>query len=289
MKFARFVVTGMLAGLLVLAAAPAGAAPVAPAGTTIEPPIGCLPTAARPDPVVVLPGADGTTAQTAEQWAVMTQHLRGAGACVLVFQGGIIDGKRWAGDIPAAAVQVAQFVDRVEATTGARKVDIVAHSAGSIVANYYLKVLHGAPNVEHAVFIASEGGGCDGAGSLAALGIKNLPITPVQVLRTLPFMAPILAQLLPDLATTLQMAPGSAVYESVFVDGPVTQPGVRYAVLASKADTLATPAGTCSFITEPGVTNVFYEDLFPGRPPVDHSTIRSSPDTANWVVDQLYS
>ncbi|WP_405137413.1 hypothetical protein [Nocardia sp. NBC_01388] len=59
--------------------------------------------------------------------------------------------------------------------------------------------------------------------------------------------------------------------------------------METKNDQVATPAGTCSFITEPGVTNDFYEDLFPDSPAVDHSTLRSSPQTANWVVDQLYS
>lgn len=239
--------------------------------------------------MIVLPGADGTIDQTAEQWATLTQIVRDAGSCVFLFQGGVVDGKRWAGDVPSAATQVQQFVARVQASTRAPKVDVVAHSMGSVVANYYLKLLHGAPNVAHAVFIASEAAGCDGAGSLAQYGITNPPITPVQVLRAAPFLSPILSGLSPDLAVSLQLAPGSRVYDSLIANGPITQPGVRYSVLATRADAIATPAGTCSFIAEPGVTNAFYEDVFPGRAPVDHSTIRSSPDTANWVVEQLYS
>ncbi|NDZ93024.1 hypothetical protein G3I13_00770 [Streptomyces sp. SID6673] len=287
----------ILAGTLVVSGAPAGAAPLSgpvvptavPAGSTIEPPLDCRPTKSHPDPVVVLPGADGTTSQTSAQWRVVTSALRRSGACAFVFQGGIIDEKRWAGDIPGEAVQVERFVRKVRGVTGATKVDIVAHSAGSVVANYYLKVRHGAPNVRAAVLLAPEGGGCDGVGSLAQYGITHPPITPVQVLQALPLMSPILARILPSMAVALQLAPGSDVYRKLFIDGPVTQNGVHYAIMATKNDKLATPAGTCSFIREPGVTNVFYEDVFPGRPVVDHSSLRSSPYTAKWVVKQLYS
>ncbi|MFE3261286.1 hypothetical protein ACFXPS_37395 [Nocardia sp. NPDC059091] len=51
-----------------------------PAGDTIEPAIDCAPTAAHPDPVVVLPGGDGSPEQTAAQWDTMVGALRGAGA-----------------------------------------------------------------------------------------------------------------------------------------------------------------------------------------------------------------
>ncbi|MFC4603166.1 esterase/lipase family protein [Rhodococcus kronopolitis] len=235
-----------------------------------------------------MPGADGTTADTEKQWATMTSTLVQQGACTLLYQGGIIDGRRWAGDMPDSARQLAQFVAEVKKTTGADKVDIVAHSAGSFVANFYLKVLGGGPDVHNVVLLASEARGCDGAGFLTQYGLKDLPVTPVQVLQAAPWLLPVLTALMPDMGPTLQLSPASDVYRAV-MDGPVTQPGVRYAVMATKNDAVATPAGPCSFITEPGVTNDFYEDVFPGGPAVDHSSLRSSPDAANWVVDQLYS
>ncbi|WP_406237562.1 esterase/lipase family protein [Nocardia sp. NBC_01009] len=285
----------LLAGALTMAAAPAvaapgsgSAAPVVSAGTVIEPAIDCLPSSARPNPVIVLPGADGGTADTAAQWGPMVSALRHEGACALVFQGGIVDGKRWAGDMPSAARQLAQFIAKVKATTGAAKVDIVAHSAGTFVANYFVKVLGGAAEVPNMVLLTPEARGCDGVGFLAQYGLKDLPITPVQLVTALPFLVPVLSTLMPSMANALQLTPASEVYKAV-MDGPLVQPGVRYSVLATKNDGVATPPGVCSFITEPGVTNVFYEDLFPGSPAVDHSTVRSSPDTAKWVVEQLYS
>ncbi|MEV6217450.1 hypothetical protein [Nocardia sp. NPDC051833] len=53
--------------------------------------------------------------------------------------------------------------------------------------------------------------------------------------------------------------------------GPIAQPGVRYAVLATRDDTISTPAGPASFITEPGVKNLFVQDLDPR--PVSHQAM----------------
>ncbi|MGW6377539.1 esterase/lipase family protein [Rhodococcus sp. NPDC055112] len=283
-----------LAGVLAISAVPASAAPdsgsaapALPAGTVVEPAIDCRPSSARPRPVLILPGADGTIADTASQWEVVVSTLRHQGACALVFQGGVVDGRRWAGDMTGAARQLADFVARVKDTTGAPQVDIVAHSAGSVVANYFVKVLGGAQDVHDMVLLTPEARGCDGAGFLAQYGIKDLPVTPVQVLEALPFLAPALAALVPGMASALQLTPVSEVYRTL-MDGPIAQPGVSYSVMATKNDQVATPPGTCSFITEPGVTNVFFEDAFPGSPAVDHSSLRSSPDTAGWIVDQLY-
>ncbi|MEV5648194.1 hypothetical protein AB0L57_08080 [Nocardia sp. NPDC052254] len=236
--------------------------------------------------MIVLPGGDGTVAQTSAQWAPMLAALHDAGYCALVFQGGVVSEKRWAGDIPASAQQVADFIAKVRQRTGVEQVDILAHSASTVVSNYFIKVLHGAPEISHAVFLAPEARGCDGVGFLAAYGIHNPPITPVEILQAAPFLATMLTAASPDLASAMQMTPQSQVYHAVF-DGPITQPGVRYSVIASRHDEVATPPTTCSVISEPGVTMDFYDDLFPGAPPVGHSELRSSANTTGWVVDQL--
>lgn len=259
-----------------------------PAGTVLEPALDCIPGPQRPHPVVVLPGADGTTDQTAAQWEPMLIALRADGGCAFLFQGGIIKGRRWAGDVPSEARQVADFVAKVRAATGAGQVDIVAHSAGTFVAQYYLKVLHGAAAVRDVVLLAPESRGCDGAGLLTQYGIDNPPMTPVQAAEVAPYLVSALAIMFPGMAPAMQMSPTSEVYKAVF-DGPVTQPGVHYSVLATRNDRVATPAVTCSLIDEPGVSNVVYEDRFPTAPPVTHSSLRSSPDTTAWVVQQLQS
>ncbi|MEV6073466.1 hypothetical protein AB0L82_43555 [Nocardia sp. NPDC052001] len=291
---ARFMTALISAGMVVtMAAGPVAAAPdtgsgsaEVPAGNTIEPPIDCTPDSAHPRPVVVLPGGDGTTAETTTQWNTLLSTVRAAGHCAFLFQGGVINGSRWTGDIPSAAQQVADFVTTVRQTTGADQVDIIAHSAGTIVANYFLKVLGGAPVVARAVFLTPEVRGCDGSGFFSAYGIKNAPISPVQALSALPFLGTVLAVIAPDKANLVQMLPSSPVYQAIF-NGPITQPGVRYSVLSTRNDELATPATVCTNLTELGVNMNFYEDLFPGAAPVGHSSLRSSSDTANWVAQQL--
>ncbi|UZG55429.1 esterase/lipase family protein [Rhodococcus opacus] len=171
---------------------------VLPAGEVVTPPIDCSPTAAHPRPVIVLPGADGITSDTADQWSTVTSALRESGTCTLVFQGGVVDGRRWAGDIPDEAAQLAEFVTSVKDATGADTVDLVAHSAGTVVSNYYLKVLGGAQDVMHAVFLAPEGRDCDGAGFLTTYGIHNPPVTPLQALQALPFLSPLLGHASPS-------------------------------------------------------------------------------------------
>lgn len=267
----------VVAGALGVAAAlgPPDAEP----GRAILPPIDCGP--ARP--VVVLPGGDGTVEQTDDQWRTITDGLRSAGLCPLVFQVRGTDGQRWAADVPSAGADLAAFVQQVKARTGAERVAIVAHSAGSVVANHYLTVQHGAPDVAQAVFLAPETAHCDGAGFAAAMG---LPGSPFPLFRAVPAVPALLARVVPSAAGPLQLAPGSPVFDAIF-DGPLAQPGVRYSVMATKRDEVATPAGTCSFIEEPGVTNVYYEDVFPGSPAVDHGSLRSSPEVARWVAGRI--
>ncbi|MCP9622740.1 alpha/beta hydrolase [Nocardia otitidiscaviarum] len=254
-------------------------------GTTVTPAIDCAPSAEHPYPVVVLPGGDGTVHETADQWATIVDALNAAGYCTLLFQGGVVNETRWAGDIPSGARQLADFITEVRETTGAERVDIVAHSAGTVVANYFLKVLGGAPRVAHAVLLTPEARGCDGRGSLRQLGIDNLPVAPVEILRALPILAPALA---PSMGNALQLSPLSDVYHAVF-DGPIAQPGVEYSVLSTRNDEVATPATVCTVIDEPGVTMAFYEDRFPDAPAVGHSTIRSSALTAGWILTRLTS
>ncbi|MEU6562211.1 esterase/lipase family protein [Nocardia nova] len=279
---------GALAASPVSASAdPVGTTPAATVvGKVVEPNIDCAPTSDHPDPVIVLPGGDGTVSQTPSQWGPMLSALHDAGYCALLFQGGVVSDKRWAGDIPASAQQLSDFVAKVRQRTGAKRVDIVAHSASTVVSNYFLKVLHGAPEISHAVFLAPEARGCDGAGFLADYGIHNPPITPVEVLQAIPFLATMLTAASPDLAAAIQMTPQSQVYHAIF-DGPITQPGVHYSVLSTRHDEVATPPTPCSVISEPGVTMNFYDDLFPDAPAVGHSDLRSSANTTGWVVRQL--
>ncbi|GGK58201.1 esterase/lipase family protein [Nocardia camponoti] len=289
----RFItaIVGVVAALT-MSVAPAladtGSAATVPPGAPVAEPINCRPDASHPNPVIVLPGGDGLVADTESQWDTMLSTLRGAGFCAVTFQGGVVDGRRWGGDMPTSARQLGDYVAEVKAATGAAKVDIVAHSAGGFVTNYYAKVLGGGANLRSVVLLAPETRGVDGTGFLEQSGVTGMSVTPVDLLRQVPGLRASLSTAMPKMASMLQVLPGSPAYHAV-MDGPLAIEGVRYAVLATRNDRVATPAGASSFILEPGVTNVFYEDEFPAAAPVDHSTLRSSPLTAAWVVSQLVS
>ena len=67
--------------------------------------------------------------------------LGGAGSGIVKANLGGLDA------IQNSAQEVAKFVDRVLFASGANKVNIIAHSAGTIVSRTYLKFLDGASKV----------------------------------------------------------------------------------------------------------------------------------------------
>src|SRR6185437_9592331 len=77
------------------------------------------------------------------------------------------------GDIAASAGQLASFVTRVLAATGAAKVDIVGHSQGGMMPRYYLKFLGGANKVGTLVGLAPSNHGTDLDGLVEA--VQSLP------------------------------------------------------------------------------------------------------------------
>ncbi|MFR9754139.1 esterase/lipase family protein, partial [Nocardia sp. 004] len=64
---------------------------------------------------------------------------------------------------------LAVFVDRVLAATGATRVDIVGHSQGNFIGNYFIKRLGGAAKVDKLVGLAPPWLGSNAAG-LGTLG-----------------------------------------------------------------------------------------------------------------------
>ena len=105
----------------------------------------CKPSAAHPEPVVLVHGL-GANAQA--NWYYVSPALAEEGYCVFALTygrkadnpppfdqpGGLIR-------VEESAEQLAGFVDRVLEATGARQVDIVGHSEGSLMPNYYVKFL----------------------------------------------------------------------------------------------------------------------------------------------------
>ncbi|MRH87225.1 hypothetical protein GFY24_07070 [Nocardia sp. SYP-A9097] len=91
--------------------------------------------------------------------------------------------------------------------------------------------------------------------------------------------------LLPVFCTACADLEAGSDFMRALNDGPIAQPGVRYAVPATRDDTTSTPAGAASSIGEPGVSNEFIQDLRPGA--VSHQQLPRDPAVGRWVLDRL--
>ncbi|WP_067820357.1 esterase/lipase family protein [Nocardia inohanensis] len=143
----------------------------------------CKPTAAHPDPVVLVHGTAGG-AQT--NWGAYVPLLANEGYCVYSLTYGALDvpwplnamgGMK---SIESSGQELASFVARVRVSTGAAKVDFIAHSQGNIVAQYYIKRLGGSGHVGNFVALAAPWLGTYGdqmklvRGYASALGVSNV-------------------------------------------------------------------------------------------------------------------
>ncbi|MEV6276775.1 alpha/beta fold hydrolase [Nocardia sp. NPDC051832] len=257
-------VTAAIAAACALSTVPAAAAP-ADIGT-------CTPAAAHRVPVVLLHG----TMDDAAAWNELAPQLRSAGFCAYAPTYGVTGSLLGLGGLaPVArsATEVAEYISRVRAATGAEQVDIVGHSQGGTIAAYYAKVLGQAARVRSAILLApvSHGTSLGGVVGLADAvpGLRGALDSAV---------LPLFCAACADLET------GSA-FMNALASGPIAQPGVRYAVLATRDDTVSTPPGTASFIDEPGVTNLFAQELNPA--PVSHQGLPRDGAVRDWILQQL--
>lgn len=99
----------------------------------------CKPSAAHPRPVVLV---HGTFANGVDNWLTLAPYLTNRGYCVFSFDYGQLPGVPLfyaLGPIDRSAEQLAVFVDKVLAATGAAETDLVGHSQGGMMPRYYLK------------------------------------------------------------------------------------------------------------------------------------------------------
>ena len=127
------------------------------------------------------------------------------------------------GDMPTSAGQLRAFVDQVLTATGSAKVDLVGHSQGTLMPNYYVKFLGGAPKVQNYISLAPLWHGTNTA-TLSAH--RQDP--------------PARARQVPLCAACGQMDAGSA-FIAQMRDGGVAVPGVNYVNIMTKYDELVRP------------------------------------------------
>ncbi|MFH8408826.1 esterase/lipase family protein [Streptomyces sp. NPDC018019] len=182
----------------------------------------CRPGPAHPRPVVLV---HGTLENRYANWAALSPKLKDAGYCVFALNYGGSQGPvLGTGDIAKSAGQLAAFVDRVRAATGADKVDIVGHSQGGMMPRHYIKNLGGAAKVDKLVALVPSNHGT----SLIGLGLlaRLIPGADVVVGAACPACE--------------QQIVGSRFLKELNAGGE-TDPAVDYTVVSTWYDEVVTP------------------------------------------------
>lgn len=203
----------------------------------------CKPTAAHPNPVVLLHGLSND----AISWNTLSPVLARAGYCVFTTTYGVGAAGPLIGaftPVEDSARQISAFIDRVLAATGTEKVDLVTHSIGGAVAFYYLNQLGGHPNVDHFVALAAPLHGSTVSG-LAALQPLAAAVEPGREL---------LRQCGP-----CSLSPGEPFLRTLDPD-PAKAPNIRFTMVVTRYDEISTPY-TTGLLDGPNVRNVVLQDL----------------------------
>ncbi|WP_067686075.1 esterase/lipase family protein [Nocardia jejuensis] len=245
----------------------------------------CKPSAEHPRPVVLL---HGSWLNAYDTFAFLSPQLARAGMCVFALNfgrsgllegggvGAIMPGRYGVGRIEDSSGQLAAFVDRVRAATGAEQVDIIGHSQGGTLANHYLKFEGGQGKVRELITYGATHHGTSLMG-IATLGrmINNLGID------ILGFYDPIVG------AANIEQAVGSPFYTTLNAGGD-TVPGVDYTVVGSRHDEVMNPYEMTFLHAGPGATveNITLQDGC-DQDLSDHLTLMYSPRAASIALHAL--
>lgn len=226
----------------------------------------CKPSAAHPYPVVLVPG---TFENMAKNWATMSPALKSQGYCVFALNYGATNGVDATGPVADSARQLAPFVEKVLASTGARKVNLVGHSQGGMMPRYYLGFLGGADKVNHLVGIAPSNHGTRGL------------ITP-----TPDAVPPATSVGGSNCQACADQQAGSPFLTELNSIGD-TVPGPAYTVISTTHDEVVTPYPS-QFLAGPAqqVTNITIQDKCPADV-IDHDQAPNDPVTQRLVSDAL--
>ncbi len=207
----------------------------------------------HPYPVVLV---NGTFANQEDDFAALAPTLANGGYCVYTFAYGAPAQQfvQSIGPIAQSAQTLAAYIQQVRSSTGATKVDLVGHSQGGMLAEYYAKVLGGAPFVHNLIGLSPSTHGTT-LGGLEVLA------------NSIPGANAVLAA---GCAACVDQENGSAALRPLDT-GAIAQPGVRYTIIETTNEFVVTPVGS-SFISEPGVTNEYVQTSCPFDP-VDHADL----------------
>jgi pimeloyl-ACP methyl ester carboxylesterase len=243
---------------------------------------GCKPSSAHPYPVVLV---HATLADEGSNWVTLAPLLANNGYCVYGFNYGAtwlsqevwpfigprIDGL---GHIERSAEELRSFVNNVLSKTGASKVDLVGHSQGGMMPNYYLKFLGGASKVNELIGLAPSNHGTTLSGT-------------TKLLEVFPFASEIVTNLLEFFGAPAlpEQEQASAFIKKLFGAGEPVVSGVKYVVIETTHDEVVTPY-TNAFLSGANVTNITIQNQCSGDPVAHIGMFDDSPALQN-VLNQL--
>lgn len=248
----------------------------------------CTPSEEHPNPVVLL---HGTWENAYNNFARMSPALKEEGYCIFAPNTGDKDSSglghikalRGTGPIADSAKEIAYYIDAVLERTGAEKVDIVAHSQGSLASRQFMRFEGGAntedPSLNKVGKIVSLGGSNHGT-TLVGIGslgraINNLGLNVLGLVGAIAGPAASDQVIGSDLITGLEA-------------GGDTERGVDYTAIATKYDEVVTPYSTTFLEAGPDatVTNVLLQDGC-GLDLSDHLSMSVSPRAIGYVKNAL--
>lgn len=284
------VVAAMTPGASATPASPAPSYPVfySPAaaigaiGDPAGPPPGannwtCKPTATHPEPVVLV---HGLGANMADNWATLAPLLADNGYCVFALTYGADPGENTVGGLQAmeqSSQQLAAFVDQVRAATGAAKVDLLGHSEGTVMPQYFLKFLGGAAKVDRYVALTPLYRGTTLDGLQAGLSAFE---------QALPALAtPIHQAVAAGCGSCQEFLTGSPFLTHLYADGVYAVAPVTYTTIMTRYDEAVTPY-TSGQLHAPNATNIVLQDQC-GLDYSEHVTVAYDPVAAQDVLNAL--
>ena len=238
----------------------------------------CQPSAAHPRPVVLV---HGLLANQTDNWQTISPLLANHGYCVFSLTYGtrpeVSSPFYQPGGLTTmeqSAQQLSEFIDRVRDATGAAHVDIVGHSEGSLMPDYYVKFLGGAQVVSNYVGITTLWHGTDPAG-LASID---------QIGRAFGMSSGIEQAVSGFCASCPEFLTGSD-FITKLRDGGIAVPGVAYTSIVTRNDELVAPY-TSGIETAPNMTNLVVQKQCP-LDQAEHVAMAADPIVAQDVLNAL--
>lgn len=227
---------------------------------------GCVPSPEHPTPVLFVHGTAGNSAM----WLPAGRVLKERGYCVYAYDYGKLPfyeqvrfpGLYGLGDVDRSALELAANIRKVKQMTGSRKVDLVGHSQGAMLAKKYIAQLGGADNVRRVVSAGGSFHGTTMHGSVWLQG-EGDPSASVR-------------------AGDQQRANSAHIRRlNTFPD---TDPRVVYTALYTPFDEIVTPgtSATLKSVNGADVANVNVQKLCGGY--VNHIFMPLNPNIQNMVV-----